>query len=159
MKAIDAAQLIVNRLSRIGKSIDRSDLTKMLYLLDLTVQKHTGKRLVELDTDELHISINRLDDGNYELRWDSYDTFEGLGTEAKVLPADFIHDFDSYYNKIKDEIEANNEVEKAKYKEFQKQEAEKEMDQKHKKLIAEINKKTEELNALKEKASSNGIEL
>ena len=47
MRAIDAAQLIVNRLSRIGKSIDRSDLTKILYLLDLTVQKHTGKRLVD----------------------------------------------------------------------------------------------------------------
>lgn len=39
MKAIDAAQLIVNRLSRTGKSVDRSDLTKMLYLLDLTIQK------------------------------------------------------------------------------------------------------------------------
>ena len=47
MRAIDAAQLIVNRLSRIGKSIDRSDLTKMLYLLDLTVLKHTGTRLVD----------------------------------------------------------------------------------------------------------------
>ena len=47
MKAIDAAQLIVNRLSRTGKSVDRSDLTKMLYLLDLTIQKHTGKRLVD----------------------------------------------------------------------------------------------------------------
>lgn len=49
MRAIDAAQLIVNRLSRTGKSIDRNDLTKMLYLLDLTVQKHTGKRLVDED--------------------------------------------------------------------------------------------------------------
>ena len=47
MKAIEAAQLIVNRLSRTGKSIDRNDLTKMLYLLDLTVLKHTGKRLVD----------------------------------------------------------------------------------------------------------------
>ena len=47
MRAIDAAQLIVNKLSRMGQSIDRSDLTKMLYLLDLTVQKHTGKRLVD----------------------------------------------------------------------------------------------------------------
>ena len=49
MKAIDAAQLIVNRMSRIGKSVDRSNLPKMLYLLDLTVQKHTGKRLVDED--------------------------------------------------------------------------------------------------------------
>ena len=47
MKAIDAAQLIVNKLSRMGQSTDRSDLTKMLYLLDLTIQKHTGKRLVD----------------------------------------------------------------------------------------------------------------
>lgn len=245
MRALDAAQLIVNRMSRIGKSVDRSDLPKMLYLLDLTVQKHTGKRLVDenftfknsgpfiediykhfqlwkddsirgevqvkhnlsedflkmlndkisaigkcksweldaiiynqqnngktqeltdemidgynkvkseilsrckklldigekrvefveygekahslqkslpdecvglnkLDTDEVHISINRLDDGNYELRWDSYDTFEGLGTEVKVLPAEFIHDFGNYCEKLKEKIEANNEIEKAK---------------------------------------------
>ena len=249
MKAIDAAQLIVNRLSRTGKSIDRNDLTKMLYLLDLTVLKHTGKRLVDeefsfndrgpftedvykhfqlwkednikgevqvkhnlsedflkmlnekisaigkcksweldaiiynqqnngktqeltdtmidgynkvkneilsrckklldigqkqvefveygqkahslqkslpdeciglnkLDTDELHISINRLNDGNYELRWDSYDTFEGLGTEVKVLPAEFIHDFDNYCEKLKDKIEANNKIEIEKEKEY-----------------------------------------
>ena len=249
MKAIDAAQLIVNRLSRIGKSIDRSDLTKMLYLLDLTVQKHSGKRLVDeeftfncngpfiedvykhfqlwkddyikgevqvkhnlsedflrmlnekisaigkcksweldaiiynqqnngktqeltdemidgynkvkneilsrckklldigqkqvefveygqkanslqkslpdeciglnkLDTDELHISVNRLDDGNYELRWDSYDTFEGLGTEVKVLPAEFINDFDNYCEKLKENIETHNKIEIEKEKEY-----------------------------------------
>ena len=41
MKAIDASQLIINKLSRMGQSIDRSDLTKMLYLLDLTIQKLT----------------------------------------------------------------------------------------------------------------------
>ena len=41
MKAIDASQLIINKLSRMGQSIDRSDLTKMLYLLDLTMQKLT----------------------------------------------------------------------------------------------------------------------
>ena len=70
--------------------------------------------LNKLDTDEVHISINRLDDGNYELRWDSYDTFKGLGTEVKVLPADFVHDFDSYCEKLKEKIEANNEIEKAK---------------------------------------------
>lgn len=249
MRAIDAAQLIVNRLSRTGKSVDRSDLTKMLYLLDLTVQKHTGKRLVDeefsfndrgpfvedvykhfqlwkddyisgevqvkhnlsedflkmlkekisaigkcksweldaiiynqqnngktqeltdemidgynkvkneilsrckklldigqkqvefveygqkahslqkslpdecigldkLDTDEVHISINRLDDGNYELKWDSYDTFDGFGSEKVVMPAEFIHDFDSYCEKLKENIEAHNKIEIEKEKEY-----------------------------------------
>lgn len=249
MRAIDAAQLIVNRLSRTGKSIDRSDLTKMLYLLDLTVLKHTGTRLVDeefsfndrgpfiedvykhfqlwkddyisgevqvkhnlsedflkmlkekisaigkcksweldaiiynqqnngktqeltddmidsynkvkneilsrckklldigekqvefveygqkahslqkslpeecigishLDTDEVFIDIKKLDDGNYQLEWDSYDTFEGFGPEKVVMPADFIHDFDNYCEKLKENIEAHNKIEIEKEKEY-----------------------------------------
>lgn len=35
------------------------------------------------------------------------------------MPAEFIKDFDSYYNKIKDEIEANNEIEKVQFAEYQ----------------------------------------
>ena len=249
MKAIDAAQLIVNRLSRTGKSVDRSDLTKMLYLLDLTVLKHTGKRLVDeefsfndrgpfiedvykhfqlwkednikgevqvkhnfsedflkmlkekisaigkcksweldaiiynqqnngktqeltdtmidgynkvkneilsrckklldigekqveyveygqkahslqkslpeecigishLDTDDVFIDIKRLDDGNYQLEWDSYDTFDGFDPEKVVMPADFIHDFDNYCEKLKEKIEAHNKIEIEKEKEY-----------------------------------------
>lgn len=293
MKAIDAAQLIVNRLSRIGKSVDRSDLTKMLYLLDLTVLKHTGKRLVDeefsfndrgpfiedvykhfqlwkddnikgevqvkhslsedflkmlnekisaigkcksweldaiiynqqnngktqeltdtmidgynkvkneilsrckklldigktrvefveyghkanslqkslpdecigldkLDTDELHISINRLDDGNYELRWDSYDTFEGLGTEVKVLPAEFIHDFDNYCEKIKDKIEANNEIEKVKFAEYQAKQKLEALEAKQKeieKMEAKLQADKAKIDKLRKNLSNSGIEL
>lgn len=249
MRAIDATQLIVNRLSRTGKSIDRNDLTKMLYLLDLTVLKHTGKRLVDeefsfndkgpfiedvykhfqlwkddyisgevqvrhnlsedflkmlkekisaigkcksweldaiiynqqnngktqeltdtmidgynkvkneilsrckklldigekqveyveygqkahslqkslpeecigishLDTDDVFIDIKRLDDGNYQLEWDSYDTFDGFDPEKVVMPADFIHDFDNYCEKLKEKIEAHNKIEIEKEKEY-----------------------------------------
>lgn len=249
MRAIDATQLIVNRLSRTGKSIDRNDLTKMLYLLDLTILKHTGKRLVDeefsfndkgpfiediykhfqlwkddyisgevqvkhnlsedflkmlkekisaigkcksweldaiiynqqnngktqeltddmidgynkvkneilsrckklldigekqvefveygqkahslqkslpeecigishLDPDDVFIDIKKLDDGNYQLEWDSYDTFEGFGPEKVVMPADFIHDFDNYCEKLKENIEAHNKIEIEKEKEY-----------------------------------------
>lgn len=293
MKAIDAAQLIVNKLSRMGQSTDRSDLTKMLYLLDLTIQKHTGKRLVDenftfscngpfiedvykhfqlwkednikgevtvkhnlsedflkmlnekiiaigkcksweldaiihnqqnngktqeltdsmidgynkvkneilsrckklldiggkqvefveygqkahslqkslpdecigldkLDTDEVHISINHLDDGNYELRWDSYDTFEGLGTEVKVLPAEFIHNFDNYCEKLKEKIEANNEIEKAKCHRYDDKDKirvlkakQLEVEQMEAKLKAEQAK----LDKLRANLSNSGIEL
>ena len=251
MRAIDASQLIINGLAKYGQSTDRSKLLKMLYLLDLTILKHTGKRLVDeeftfndkgpfvgdvykhymlwkdsniaekkeiktnlsqqeldfinskikevrkyrsweidtiiynqlnggktkqlsddmidnyntvknevlsrcrkllaigktrvvfrdygeepyslkaelpeeciginkLDTDELFIDIKRLNDGNYQLEWDSYDTFEGFGSEKVVMPAEFIKDFDSYYEKIKDKIEAHNEIEKAKFDEYNK---------------------------------------
>lgn len=249
MRAIDAAQLIVNRLSRIGKSIDRNDLTKMLYLLDLTVLKHTSKRLVDeefsfndrgpfiedvykhfqlwkednikgevqvkhnlsedflkmlkekisaigkcksweldaiiynqqnngktqeltdemidgynkvkneilsrckklldigktrvefrdygqepyrlkvelpeecigishLDPDDISLSIKKLNNGDYQLEWDSYDTFDGFGPEKVVMPAEFIHDFDNYCEKLKDKIEAHNKIEIEKEKEY-----------------------------------------
>lgn len=293
MRAIDAAQLIVNKLSRMGQSIDRSDLTKMLYLLNLTIQKHTGKRLVDedftfnytgpfiedvykhfqlwkednirgevqvkhnlsedflkmlnekisaigkckswelnaiiynqqnngktqeltddmidgynkvkseilsrckklldigekqvefveygqkahslqkslpdecigldkLDTDEVHISINRLDDGNYELRWDSYDTFEGLGTEVKVLPAEFIYDFDNYCEKLKEKIEANNEIEKAKsarYNDNDKIRVLKAKQLEVEKMEAKLKAEQAKLDKLKANLSNSGIEL
>lgn len=47
MKAIDAAQLIVNRLSRTDHTIDRDDLLKVLYLLDDAIFKESGKHLVD----------------------------------------------------------------------------------------------------------------
>ena len=34
------------------------------------------------------------------------------------MPAEFIHDFDSYCEKLKDKIEANNEIEKVKFAEY-----------------------------------------
>lgn len=293
MRAIDAAQLIVNRLSRTGKSIDRSDLTKMLYLLDLTVQKHTGKRLVDeefsfndrgpfiedvykhfqlwkednikgevqvkhnlsedflkmlnekisaigkcksweldaiiynqqnngktqeltddmidgynkvkneilsrckklldvgktrvefrdygkepyklevvlpeefrginhLDTDEVFISFKRLDNGNYQLEWDSYDTFDGFGSEKVVMPAEFIKDFDNYYNKIKDEIEAHNEMEKAKLAEYEAGKRLEALEAKQKeieKMEAKLQADKAKIDELRKNLSNSGIEL
>lgn len=293
MKAIDAAQLIVNRLSRTGKSIDRSDLTKMLYLLDLTVLKHTGKRLVDeefsfndkgpfienvykhfqlwkddyisgevqvkhnlsedffkmlnekisaigkckswelnaiiynqqnngktqeltdtmidgyntvknevlnrcrkllelgktrvefgdygqepyklevvlpeefrginhLDTDEVFISIKRLDDGNYQLEWDSHDTFDGFGPEKVIMPAEFIKDFDSYYNKIKDEIEAHNEMEKAKLAEYEAGKKLEKLEAKQKEIEemeAKLQADKAKIDKLRKNLSNSGIEL
>ena len=249
MEAIDAGQLIINGLAKNGQSTKRDKLLKMLYLLDLTMLKHTGKRLVDeefsfndrgpfiedvykhfmlwkdshiaerkevktslnqqeldfinskikdiskyrsweidtiiysqlnsgktkqltddmidnyntvknevlsrcrkllgigktrvefrdygqepyklevefpeecigishLDTDEVFLSIKRLDDGNYQLEWDSYNTFDGFGSEKVVMPAEFIHDFDSYCEKLKENIEAHNKIEIKKEKEY-----------------------------------------
>lgn len=293
MKAIDAAQLIVNRLSRTGKSIDRSDLTKMLYLLDLTVLKHTGKRLVDeefsfndrgpfiedvykhfqlwkednikgevqvkhnlsedflkmlkekisaigkcksweldaiiynqqnngktqaltddmidgynkvkneilsrckklldigqtrvefrdygkepyklevelpeeciginhLDTDEVFLSVKRLDDGNYQLEWDSYDTFDGFGPEKVVMPAEFIHDFDNYCEKLKDKIEANNEIEKVKFAEYQAKQKLEALEAKQKeieKMEAKLQADKAKIDELRKNLSNSGIEL
>lgn len=293
MRAIDAAQLIVNRLSRTGKSVDRSDLTKMLYLLDLTVQKHSGKRLVDedftfkcngpfiedvykhfqlwkednikgevqvkhnlsedflkmlnekisaigkcksweldaiiynqqnngktqeltdsmidnyntvknevlnrcrkllelgktrvefgdygqepyksevvlpeefrginhLDTDEVFIDIKRLDDGNYQLEWDSYDTFDGFDPEKVVMPAEFIHDFDSYCEKLKDKIEANNEIEKVKFAEYQAKQKLEALEAKQKeieKMEAKLQADKAKIDKLRKNLSNSGIEL
>ena len=249
MRAIDVSQLIINGLAKYGQSTKRSKLLKMLYLLDLTMLKHIGKRLVDekftfndrgpfiedvykhymlwkdsniaeekevktnlsqqeldfinskikeiskyrsweidtiiysqlnsgktkqltddmidnyntvknevlsrcrkllgigktrvefrdygqepyklevelpeecigishLDTDEVFLSIKRLDDGNYQLEWDSYDTFDGFGSEKVVMPAEFIHDFDNYCEKLKEKIETHNKIEIEKEKEY-----------------------------------------
>ena len=293
MRAIDATQLIVNRLSRTGKSIDRSDLTKMLYLLDLTIQKHTGKRLVDeefsfndrgpfredvykhfqlwkednikgevqvkhnlsedflkmlkekisaigkcksweldaiiynqqnngktqeltdnmidgynkvkneilsrckklldigqkqveyveygqkahslqkslpeecigishLDPDDVFIDIKRLDDGNYQLEWDSYDTFDGFGPEKVVMPADFIHDFDNYCEQLKDKIEANNEIEKVKFAEYQAKQKLEALEAKQKeieKMEAKLQADKAKIDELRKNLSNSGIEL
>lgn len=110
--------------------------------------------LNKLDTGDIHFSIKEQDDGNFKMSWQSYDTFEYGGDEEAILPPEFINNFDEYYNKVKTEIEANNEVEKEKYRAFQEQEQRKEMAKSQAKLKAEIAKKTEELNALKERAKS-----
>lgn len=293
MRAIDAAQLIVNRLSRTGKSIDRNDLTKMLYLLDLTILKYTGKRLVDeefsfnnkgpfiedvykhfqlwkddyisgevqvkhnlsedflkmlkekistigkckswefdaiiynqqnngktqeltdtmidgynkvkneilsrckklldigqkqvefveygqkahslqkslpdecigishLDPDDVFIDIKRLDDGNYQLEWDSYDTFDGFAPEKVVMPAEFIHDFDNYCEQLKDKIEANNEIEKVKFAEYQAKQKLEALEAKQKeieKMEAKLQADKAKIDKLRKNLSNSGIEL
>lgn len=291
MRAIDAAQLIVNRLSRIWKSVDRSDLTKMLYLLDLTIQKHTGKRLVDeeftfncngpfiedvykhfqlwkddyikgevqvkhnlsedflkmlnekiraigkcksweldaiiynhlnkgkrktlnsntiasynsindeildrcrimlelvktrvefrdyhkiglqisvpddlcwltkLDRDNIYFSIKEQDDGNFKMNWCSYDTLDGYGDEEAIIPSDFINNFDEYYNKIKDEIEANNEIEKVKFAEYQAKQKLEALEAKQKeieKMEAKLQADKAKIDKLRKNLSNSSIEL
>ena len=115
-----------------------------------------------LDTDEVFISIKRLDDGNYQLEWDSYDTFDGFGSEKVVMPAEFIKDFDSYYNKIKDEIEANNEIEKVKFAEYQAKQKLEALEAKQKeieKMEAKLQADKAKIDKLRENLSNSGIEL
>lgn len=293
MRAIDASQLIINGLAKSGQSTKRDKLLKMLYLLDLTVLKHTGKRLVDedfsfndkgpfiddvykhymlwkdsniaerkevktnlsqqeldfvnskikeiakcqsweldaiifnqqnrgktleltddmidnyntvknevlnrcrkllevgktrvifrdygqepyslveelaeefrginhLDTDEVFISIKKLDSGEYQLEWDSFDTFDGFGSEKVVMPAEFIKDFDGYYNKIKDEIEAHNEMEKAKLAEYEAGKRLEALEAKQKEIEAmeaKLQADKAKIDKLKAKLSDSGIEL
>ena len=105
--------------------------------------------LKKLDTSNIYFSIKEQDDGDYKMNWCSHDTFDGLGEEEAIIPADFINNFDEYYNKIKTEIEVNNEVEKEKDRKFQLKAQKKSKKEEIAKLQAEIAKKTEELNALK----------
>lgn len=116
--------------------------------------------LTKLDTGNIYFSIKEQDDGNFKMKWQSYDTFEYGGDEEAVISPEFINNFDEYCNKIKIEIEANNEVEIAKYKEFQEKEKEANREKEMNKLKDEIAKKTKELDDLKQKVESNsGLSL
>ena len=212
MRAIDAAQLIVNRLSRIGKSTDRNDLTKMLYLLDLTVLKHTGKRLVDEEfsfndrgpfiedvykhfqlwkddyiSGEVQVKHNLSEDflkmlkekisaigkcKSWELDAIIYNqqnngktqelTFDGFDPEKVVMPAEFIHDFDSYCEQLKDKIEANNEIEKVKFAEYQAKQKLEALEAKQKeieKMEAKLQADKAKIDELRKNLSNSGIEL
>ena len=116
--------------------------------------------LTKLDTGNIYFSIKEQDDGNFKMKWQSYDTFEYGGDEEAIISPEFINNFDEYCNKIKIEIEANNKVEIAKYKEFQEKEKEANREKEMNKLKDEIAKKTKELDALKQKVESNsGLSL
>ena len=115
-----------------------------------------------LDTDEVFISIKRLDDGNYQLEWDSYDTFDGFGSEKVVMPAEFIKDFNGYYNKIKDEIEAHNEMEKAKLAEYEAGKRLEALEAKQKEIEAmeaKLQADKAKIDKLRKNLSNSGIEL
>lgn len=115
-----------------------------------------------LDTDEVFISIKKLDSGEYQLEWDSFDTFDGFGSEKVVMPAEFIKDFDGYYNKIKDEIEAHNEMEKAKLAEYEAGKRLEALEAKQKEIEAmeaKLQADKAKIDKLKAKLSDSGIEL
>lgn len=46
MRAIDATQIIINRMNRTNNTIARDDMLKVLYLLDNAIFKESGKHLI-----------------------------------------------------------------------------------------------------------------
>lgn len=106
------------------------------------------------------LTIQKVDNG-YRIEWmiidgDSYDTI------FMTLPALFIKDFDGYYNKIKDEIEANNELEKVKFVEYQAKQKLEALEAKQKeieKMEAKLQADKAKIDKLRKNLSNSGIEL
>lgn len=106
------------------------------------------------------LTIQKVDN-NYRIEWmiidgDSYDTI------FMTLPALFINNFDEYYNKIKDEIEANNEIEKVKFAEYQAKQKLEALEAKQKeieKMEAKLQADKAKIDQLRKNLSNSGIEL
>lgn len=116
----------------------------------------------ELDRDNIYFSIKEQDDGNFKMNWCSYDTLDGYGDEEAIVPSDFINNFDEYYNKIKDEIEANNEIEKVKFAEYQAKQKLEALEAKQKeieKMEAKLQADKAKIDKLRKNLSNSGIEL
>ena len=106
------------------------------------------------------LTIQKVDN-EYRVEWmiidgDSYDTI------FMTLPALFITDFERYYNKIKDEIEANNEIEKVKFAEYQAKQKLEALEAKQKeieKMEAKLQADKAKIDELRKNLSNSGIEL
>ena len=78
------------------------------------------------------------------------------------MPAGFIHDFDNYCEKLKDKIEANNEIEKVKFAEYQAKQKLEALEAKQKeieKMEAKLQADKAKIDQLKKNLSNSGIEL
>ena len=78
------------------------------------------------------------------------------------MPAEFIHDFDNYCEKLKDEIEANNEIEKVKFAEYQAKQKLEALEAKQKeieKMEAKLQADKAKIDELRKNLSNSGIEL
>jgi hypothetical protein len=78
------------------------------------------------------------------------------------MPADFIHDFDNYCEKLKDKIEANNEIEKVKFAEYQAKQKLEALEAKQKeieKMEAKLQADKAKIDKLRKNLSNSGIEL
>ena len=107
------------------------------------------------------------DFNGYRIEWmiidgDSYDTFDGFDPEKVVMPAEFIHDFDNYCEKLKEKIEANNEIEKVKFAEYQAKQKLEALEAKQKeieKMEAKLQADKAKIDELRKNLSNSGIEL
>lgn len=78
------------------------------------------------------------------------------------MPAEFIHDFDNYCEKLKDKIEANNEIEKVKFAEYQAKQKLEALEAKQKeieKMEAKLQADKAKIDKLRKNLSNSGIEL
>ena len=78
------------------------------------------------------------------------------------MPAEFIHDFDNYCEKLKDKIEANNEIEKVKFAEYQAKQKLEALEAKQKeieKMEAKLQADKAKIDQLRKNLSNSGIEL
>ena len=78
------------------------------------------------------------------------------------MPAEFIHDFDSYCEKLKDKIEANNEIEKVKFAEYQAKQKLEALEAKQKeieKMEAKLQADKAKIDKLRKNLLNSGIEL
>lgn len=88
--------------------------------------------------------------------------FDGFDPEKVVMPAEFIHDFDSYCEKLKDKIEANNEIEKVKFAEYQAKQKLEALEAKQKEIEAmeaKLQADKAKIDQLRKNLSNSGIEL
>ena len=150
------------KLLDIGKTrVEFRDYGKEPYKLEVELPEECIG-ISHLDPDDVFIDIKRLDDGNYQLEWDSYDTFDGFDPEKVVMPAEFIHDFDNYCEQLKDKIEANNEIEKVKFAEYQAKQKLEALEAKQKeieKMEAKLQADKAKIDKLRKNLSNSGIEL
>ena len=78
------------------------------------------------------------------------------------MPADFIHDFDSYCEKLKESIEAHNEIGKVKFTEYQAKQKLEALEAKQKeieKMEAKLQADKAKIDQLRKNLSNSGIEL
>lgn len=150
------------KLLDIGKTrVEFRDYGKEPYKLEVELPEECIG-INHLDTDDVFIDIKKLDDGNYQLEWDSYDTFDGFDPEKVVMPAEFIHDFDNYCEKLKESIEAHNEIEKVKFAEYQAKQKLEALEAKQKeieKMEAKLQADKAKIDELRKNLSNSGIEL
>ena len=106
------------------------------------------------------LTIQKTDNG-YRLEWmiidgDSYDTI------YLTLPELFVTDYEAYYNQVKTEIEANNEIENIKFAEYQAKQKLEALEAKQKeieKMEAKLQADKAKIDELRKNLSNSGIEL
>ena len=160
----DFKQELYNRLDRI-RQLEQTRKEVVNYfgrarIMDGVFARFSPGREELKNLSDNDLTIMKVDNG-YRVEWmiidgDSYDTI------FMTLPELFITDFEAYYNKIKSEIEANNEIEKVKIAEYQAKQKLEALEAKQKeieKMEAKLQADKAKIDELRKNLSNSGIEL